>query len=167
MVLIVGFVIIGVIYAVIAWADSSDGVGSKMFLGTLGAAIGLCIGLVLSVMCTLFAPVHNRTASVYKLQTLNDNRAIEGDIFLGVGSIKGNMYYTFYKETDYGYVLQEIRAHKAYIRYSDNPRVELVEFGIGEGAWQWLVLPGVIDEYHYIIYVPEGTISNKHELDAE
>lgn len=110
-----------------------------------------------------------------KLVCLNDNQFIEGhmSMFLGGGrgDIEQEFKYSMYVKTTYGVKMITIPAKQCNVVYSDWKVLEKVYKIHPEPTdWRkWFYFSDDIREENmtYNIYVPENTVSNKLQLDAQ
>src|SRR3990167_4853279 len=75
---------------------------SSIFLGFF-ATIGLAVGLAFALLVGLAVPKHWTAGEVIKLVSLRSSDGINGNFFLGTGSIGTTQYYFYYKEAGRGY----------------------------------------------------------------
>ena len=103
--------------------------------------------------------------TVTPIVALEDNTASYGQFFLGTGTSKSDIYYYYMIDTERGYVMQNIKASNAYIKYDANPRI-VIENGCGFKHWYNNIWAFPIST-RYTIYVPEGTILNNYNIDLK
>lgn len=107
-------------------------------------------------------------AKTYRLESLQDNNSLGGSFFLGTGTIRGKMKYTFYYEECGFYKLKQIDCDEAIIRYTnENPRLEELTRQKVEDSFinYFTVYDSRVNSY--IFYVPKGTIKQNYLLNAE
>lgn len=97
---------------------------------------------------------------------LKDNAGVSGSFFLGSGYIDDDLYYYYAAETERGYKVNKLRADNCYTQYSDDaPRIEEYE-ATGFKRWYHYIYAIPSDSY-YVVYIPEGSITNVFEIDLE
>ena len=129
----------------------------------------LCGGITL-IITALIGTAISSNEIIYKetvtpIVALEDNVASRGQFFLGTGSSKSDIYYYYMIDTERGYVIKNVKACDAYIKYDTDPRI-VVESGRGFNHWYnyiWAFPTSVC----YTIYVPEGTILNNYNIDLK
>ena len=137
------------------------------FIGILGAlASGVCTAIIAAIVGTCISSseiVYEET--VTPIVALEDNVAFNGTFFLGTGAVKDDIRYYYMIDTERGYVMQNIKASNAYIKYDANPRI-VIENGRGFKHWYNYIWAFPVST-HYTIYVPEGTILNNYNIDLK
>ena len=130
----------------------------------------LCGGLTLivtGVIGTAISPneiIYKETAT--PIVALEDNITSRGGtFFLGTGANKSDIYYYYMIDTERGYVMKNVKAYDAYIKYDTNPRI-VTESGRGFNHW-YNYIWAFPTSSHYTIYVPEGTILNNYNIDLK
>lgn len=137
------------------------------FIGILGAlASGVCAALITAIVGTCIPSSENvYEETVTPIVALEDNVASNGTFFLGTGTVKDDIRYYYMIDTERGYVMQNIKASNAYIKYDANPRI-VIESGRGFKHWYNYIWAFPVST-HYTIYVPEGTILNNYNIDLK
>lgn len=135
------------------------------------------------------------TVSVQRIIALQDTAQAHGRSFLGTGTYQGTMYYYYYIETEEGYAFNKISPENetVFIKYiQDNsvPRIEKTvehkrlqrilkrepSFWRDFFAWHRYKEYSVGDiceessftsKFVYTIYVPEGSIVEKYDIDLQ
>lgn len=139
---------------------------SAFFAFTVGLMIALMLGVKTSNL-------KMRTETVY-IHSLKDGSQTQGSFTLGTGVINGRWMYTYYTKKknsrgQYIFKANSIEASKANLSYSpDKPRIEYVYRCYEEDSrFSNFVLTPSDDILLRTIYVPEGSIENSFEIDAE
>ena len=166
--------IIGLIGAVVAivciWCDEWNDLGEK-----IGYSIGaLFMSFVLSTLVLLLASViiscnteieYNK-ASDTKIVALKDNQNVNGSFYIMGGYVDKDLYYYYATETELGYKTEKISAENAYIKYTDGEtHIERYSGKFANESTNLWAFPMCKDRY--IIYCPEGTVTNEFNVDLE
>lgn len=152
------------------WRENLDDIGF--------AILGSVLTIVISVIATLFIVVFSSmiistdNAVEYSkvddisIIALKDNQNINGRFYLTGGYIDEELYYYYAIETEFGYKTEKIKADNAYIKYTDEkPHIEKYEGDfINQRRYFW-GMPWYDDRY--IIYCPDGTVTNEFNVDLE
>ena len=129
----------------------------------------LCGGLTLIVTALIGTAISSNEIIYEETATpivaLEDNAASRGQFFLGTGANKSDIYYYYMIDTERGYVMKNVKACDAYIKYDTNPRI-VIESGRGFNHW-YNYIWAIPVSARYIIYVPEGTILNNYNIDLK
>ena len=129
----------------------------------------LCGALALIITAIIGAGISSNEIiyeeTVTPIVALEDNVTSRGQFFLGTGTSESDVYYYYMIDTERGYVMQNIKASKAYIKYDTKPRIA-VENGCGFKHW-YNNIWAFPTRTHYTIYVPEGTILNNYNIDLK
>lgn len=82
------------------------------------------------------------------------------------GYVNEDLYYYYAIETEFGYKTEKLKAENVYIKYTDGePHIERCEGDfVNEKLYFW-GFP-TCDE-RYVIYCPEGTVTNEFDVDLE
>lgn len=167
-IIIGGIVCIAVIIHILfdKWNDLAD----KFFYSFVTIMLSFCItGFVLlgaSGITSCVAEIEYDVDSDTKIIALKDNQNVNGSFYILGGYVDEDLYYYYATETEFGYKTEKMKADNAYIKYTDNePHIErYVGDFANEGAYFW-GFPMCDDRY--IIYVPEGTVTNEFNVDLE
>lgn len=82
------------------------------------------------------------------------------------GYVDEDLYYYYATETEFGYKTEKVKANNAYIKYADGETH--IERYVGEFANEKNNLWGFpICDDRYIIYCPDGTVTNEFIVDLE
>jgi hypothetical protein len=124
------------------WYNISD----KILFSILGASVGFLIGilvvLLISGILGIYFPPEPILTENEPLLALNGLTSVEGNFFLGIGSIKGDMEY---------YYLDNI-----IICNSDNPQIEKYEYKFKSKFLNNNFI--CLKDDFYKIYVPKNSI---------
>jgi hypothetical protein len=134
---------------------------TSIFWGPIGGIVGGIVAM------SLPAQTEYKCVETRNIAALQDNSSISGSFFLGCGTIKEHIVYYSYVEKNGTYKLEKFELNDVSIKFSDQrPRVE---------KWRNVPIKGkiinlfAIDSWHseYIFYVPQGTIKQNFNLDAQ
>ena len=167
--LIIGaLVCVGVI--VYICCDDWNGWVEKILLSVLtviaSTAITLVVLLASSCIASCCAEIEYNVVSDTKIIALKDNQNTSGSFYIMGGYIDEDLYYYYATETEFGYKTEKIKANNVYIKYTDGEtHIERYqgEF-VNDGAYFW---GACICDDRYIIYCPEGTVTNEFNVDLE
>lgn len=97
---------------------------------------------------------------------LKDNQNINGSFYIMGGYVDEDLYYYYATETEFGYKTEKIKADNAYIKYTDGEtHIEKYDGDFVNRRRYFWGFP--MCSSRYIIYVPEGTITNEFDIDLE
>ena len=158
----IGFFISGIIAAIhehdkdCFWWIS---IVASLLCGTLTLIITALIGTAISSNEIIYEE------TVTPIVALEDNVTSRGQFFLGTGTSKSDIYYYYMIDTERGYVMKNVKACDAYIKYDVEPRI-VIENGCGFKHWYNNIWAFPVST-QYTIYVPEGTILNNYNIDLK
>lgn len=124
------------------------------------------VGILLFVDSDNFKHTHYEISE--NIISMKDGSGISGNFFLGCGSLNGELVYSFYAQDSIGIHGRTIDSDRAILRYTTSqPRH--VTYCKKYAKSDWLFTPYLFWEYPYkdILYIPEGSITNKIVLDLE
>ena len=173
--------IIGVVLALILWVilliyeGKKEPITAEIFCCSLVAFI--LLGLVVGVFFTLpFIETAEMGPKVpdgepysIELVALKDNKAVNGNFFLGTGTIDEDQYYFYLTKTEKGIQQRKLEnTSDVYLNYTENgdtPRIMVQKCRCADPVINFLALDPTFTEYY--IYVPEGSITNEFSVDLE
>lgn len=101
-----------------------------------------------------------------KIIALKDNQNVNGNFYIMGGYVDENLYYYYATETEFGYKTEKVRADSSYIKYTDGEtHIEKYEPEFVNDYVYLFALPMQLSRY--IIYCPEGTVTNDFRIDLE
>lgn len=167
--LIIGVLVcVGVIVCICC--DDWNGWVEKILLSVLTVIVSIAITLVVllvsSCIASCCAEIEYNVVSDTKIIALKDNQDISGSFYIMGGYIDEDLYYYYATETEFGYKTEKIKADNVYIKYTDGEtHIERYqgEF-VNDGAYFW---GACTCNDRYIIYCPEGTVTNDFNVDLE
>ncbi len=130
---------------------------------------GISVGFIVGFLVTIMLPAETEVNIYnYDIETLQDNNSVNGEFFLGSGSVEGKMKYVFYYKTNGGFKMKQIDYEDAIIKYSETRRgvIEHREEMISD-SWINNFAYDLEKVIEYEIYVPKGTIRSNYKLDAQ
>ena len=162
---------IAIIILVMVWRDEwndwfekiiySVGVALVWFLGTVLLTI-----IVSGITCMSEVEMTYTKADEQPIYAFKDNTMVEGNHFLFSGYVDEELHYFYVVEDELGYHTEKVDADDTYIKYSkDQPRIEIYT---ADFANKWVYLWAIpIEDDRYIIYCPEGTVTQEFNIDLE
>ena len=130
-----------------------------------GIITGAFIGLSIAAMLPM--DTYDKHYSL-NIENLQDNNSISSNFFLGIGQIEGKMKYVFYYEENGFYKMMQLDYDLVQIKYSDStPKVNVTENYPSDAFINNFAIDLDIFHKSYIIEVPNGTIKNNYNLDAQ
>lgn len=101
-----------------------------------------------------------------KIVALKDNQNISGNFYIMGGYVDEDLYYYYAVETQFGYKTEKVKASNAYIKYTDDePHIEKYTGDFAKSGMYFWGIPMYDDRY--VIYCPEGAVTNEFEVDLE
>jgi hypothetical protein len=101
-----------------------------------------------------------------KIIALKDNQNVSGSFYIMGGYVDEDLYYYYATETEFGYKTEKVKADNAYIKYTDGETH--IEKYVGEFANDSANFWGFpMCDNRYIIYCPDGTVTNEFIVDLE
>lgn len=167
--LILGFIVTVIIIINIFndnWNDWSDKIFLSVITIMLSFMVSLLILLVASAMTSGCAEIDYDLESDTKIIALKDNQNISGNFYIFGGYVDEDLYYYYATETEFGYKTEKVKADNAYIKYTNGEtHIErYVGKFVNKSANLW-GFPMCNDRY--IIYCPDGTVTNEFNVDLE
>lgn len=166
--LVIGLVILPILACIIWWKPFTDEDPDLVpLMWVLMALIAMLPTLVTSF--AIPAKYDVVISNTDKIVTARDNQSVKGSFMLGCGTIEGVMKYTYYVDNGDSYNLKSIDASMAEIKYLKDstsvPRVETISHIRTDAIINYFTLQREDD--YYIVYVPEGSIGNNFQFDAQ
>lgn len=166
---IIGLIIsvIVIIYLAISeWCDLFEGFWTSILILLCMALLSLFAWFTASVVISSCTEPNYSVIEDTKIVALKDNQNIHGNFYIMGGYVNEDLYYYYATETEFGYKTEKISSDNAYIKYTDGePHIEryTAEFA-NDSANMWGT-PLYLDRY--VIYCPEGTVTNEFKVDLE
>lgn len=150
--------------------DSWNDWVEKILLSILTVLVSFLITFIMlivsSEIVTGCAEINYNVVSDTKIIALKDNQNISGNFYIMGGYVNENLYYYYATETEFGYKTEKVRADNAHIKYTDGETH--IERYVGEFANDSANLWGFpMCNDRYIIYCPDGTVTNEFIVDLE
>lgn len=167
--LIIGMIVC-LAWIIYVFCDSWNGWVEKILLSILvilgSFLFTFTVLIVSSVIVTNCAEINYNVVSDTKIIALKDNQNINGNFYIMGGYVNENLYYYYATETEFGYKTEKVMADNAYIKYTDGETH--IEKYVGEFANDRMNLWGFpVCNDRYIIYCPDGTVTNEFIVDLE
>jgi hypothetical protein len=138
------------------WYNISD----KILFSILGASVGFLIGilvvLLISGILGIYFPPEPILTENEPLLALNGLTSVEGNFFLGIGSIKGDMEYYYLTDYKDGLKIKTVSMDNIIICNSDNPQIEKYEYKFKSKFLNNNFI--CLKDDFYKIYVPKNSI---------
>ena len=166
---IIGFIVAVVIIVYICldeWNDLVDKIGLSVITVLTSFLLSCLVLLLASVIISCTAEIEYDKASDTKIVALKDNQNVNGSFYIMGGYVDEDLYYYYATETEFGYKTGKISAEDAYIQYTDGEtHIERYDGKFAnEGVNLW-AFP--MCSNRYIIYCPDGTVTNEFNVDLE
>lgn len=166
--------VLGMIAVIIAiifiCCDEYNDLGEKIWYSFVALILSILVSfvflLVSSAIATEHAEIEYHAISDTKIIALKDNQNISGNFYIMGGYVGEDLYYYYATETELGYKTEKIKAGNTYIKYTDEePHIEKLKGEFANDSVNLWAAPMCVDRY--IIYCPEGTITNEFSVDLE
>jgi ABC-type uncharacterized transport system permease subunit len=130
--------------------------------------------LITSILATILAFVighnlmfnvgrYNKKLDEKNLYSISDSLTVNGAFFLASGVVSGDLLYYYVTEDTYGYRVHSVGAKKAFVKFSDEtPNIKIYTFSLKNKLWGFC-----LDQYNFIITIPEGSITEKFSIDLQ
>lgn len=166
---IIGFIVAAIISVAICcddWNDLGEKIGLSILTFLVSFVISLLVFLLASLIISSAADIEYDKASDKKIVALKDNQNVSGNFYIMGGYVDEGLYYYYATETEFGYKTEKVSAENAYIKYTDGETHIEIYSGhfVNESVNLWAA-PMCNDRY--IIYCPEGTVTNEFNIDLE
>lgn len=165
MITIIIFGIIGFIIGFRSWYKDFGHDAECYWFGFIGAMLSSMLGFGISV--ALPTQTIKGEPNIKELVSLQDGQSINGSFFLGCGSIDGKMKYTYYYEIEKDiFKMGQVSYNRALIKYDSTAYLETYTYEQTDVWYNWFSISLGQLRKQYIFHVPEGTIKNNYNLDA-
>ena len=122
--------------------------------------------LLPSLIVSEFSEVNYKMISDEKIIALKDNQNTNGSFYIIGGYVDEDLYYYYATETEFGYGMEKVKASDSYIKYTDGETH--IERYVGDFKNKKSYIWGFpMYNDRYIIYCPEGTVTNEFNVDLE
>lgn len=162
--IVLGFVIgVYIAYNTINWSgisklrDVSNFISYSVLYSFMGMVSCFFIGLVVILGYSEFADYKEFEKRDVYINSINRGSEMNGNFFLGSGSIDTKQYYFYYYKSTYGYKLSKIEAYNTYIVETNDMKPQIVKTykDYDDG---FISLKDGNVSIRNIIYVPKNTI---------
>lgn len=161
-------VCVGVIVCICCdtWNDWVEKILLSIMTVVISTVITFIVLLVSSAIASCCAEIDYNMVSDTKIIALKDNQNASGSFYIMGGYVDEDLYYYYATETEFGYKTEKVKADNAYIKYTDGETH--IEKYAGEFANDASNLWGFpMCDDRYIIYCPDGTVTNEFSIDLE
>lgn len=149
-----------------SWNDWVEKILESIIAVLVSFLITFIMLIVSSTIVTGCAEINYNVVSDTKIIALKDNQNISGNFYIMGGYVNENLYYYYATETEFVYKTEKVKADNAYIKYTDGETH--IERYVGEFANDGANLWGFpMCNDRYIIYCPDGTVTNEFIVDLE
>lgn len=174
--MILGIICLLFFTIIIIYIYKTEGDSLDESLGIFGISLFLCVAISFCSILTFNASckIYNYLDSETEIYSINSETGIDGNFFLGSGTIESCIYYFYYvKGDDGGIVIEKVKSDdveiietygiydmgytKKYLQKTDNNFLSWF-FGIGETI--------LFQRSKIKIYVPEGTIKYQFDISV-
>lgn len=167
--LIIGFIAF-VIAVICIFCNEWNDLGEKFFYSFIALIISMIFTIIVllaaSAITSCCVEADYNIISDTKIIALKDNQNISGSFYIMGGYVDEDLYYYYATETEFGYKVEKLKANNAYIKYTDGEtHIEKYEGEFSNDIANLFGAP--MYEYRYIIYCPEGTVTNEFSVDLE
>ena len=149
------------------WAGVGTCIMESFLVILVSCAVTLLVILLSSAVVSSRDNVfeYNKVSDT-KIVALKDNQNASGSFYIMGGYVNEDLYYYYATETEFGYKTEKVKASDTYIKYADGETH--IEKYVGEfinDSMNFWGFPMCNDRY--IIYCPDGTITNEFIVDLE
>lgn len=168
---IIGFIIsvIVIIYLLYEnwwYYDFGEKIGVPLLVLLCSTLASILVFFFASIVVNEVCEIDYRQTSDTKIIALKDNQNISGNFYIFGGYIDEDLYYYYATETEFGYKTEKIKADSVYIKYTDgNAHIEEYAAMFADDYVNLFGCP--LNNSRYVIYCPEGTITNEFNIDLE
>ena len=174
-------VIICVIVALILWIayliwenqdndlDAGIFIGSFIGINLVGLGLGFLLTLLFGIIAVDCPQIPCGEPQKVELVAMKDNSTINGNFFLGSGSINEDQYYFYLEQTNKGIQKKKVKAdHNTYLNYIENDDTPylLIQKTRCENDIIYALSHKCYDVEYYF-YIPDGSITNEFSVDLE
>jgi len=153
--------------------------GEALLAASVCATLSACIYILLMLPVMKFSTAVTKYAENGKIEiiSLKNVLALEGDFFIGTGTLDSKLYYIYYYKTERGgSKLTKAEAEKTEL-FEENrtdayiAKVYKKTTYPGLEKWDWLFVPSFIasgsHEFGHALHIPRGTIKREINLDLK
>ena len=148
------------------WNDWFEKIFGSILVLFLLLLISFLVLIISSSIVSCCAEIDYNVSSDTKIIALKDNQNVNGSFYIMGGYVDEDLYYYYATETEFGYKTEKVKADNAYIKYTDDETH--IERYVGEFVNDGTYLLGFpMCNDRYIIYCPDGTVTNEFNVDLE
>lgn len=170
MIWLIAGVIVCAIIIIGIFRDNYNNLLEKFFFSFMALLFSLAISILVlvgvSTIVSCCADIDYDIVSDTKIIALKDNQNVSGRFYIMGGYVDEDLYYYYAVETEFGYKTEKIKASNVYIKYTDGEtHIERYGGEFANSGVNFWAMPMCDDRY--IIYVPDGTVTNEFVVDLE
>jgi len=168
------YLILAVILVVTLVIFISSSLYWKMIdLEDLASSFG--IGIIVGAIAALLILIYGFTADgklykseTYEISAIKDNSNVSGNSFIGTGYVNESQYYFYILETKKGKKMHKVHIGDAYLNEGDyTPYVDVYDYKYNSKFAQWLYGKNKYDDYEFVFFIPEDTVTTEFNVDME
>lgn len=142
-------------------------------LDEIGMSIGF--GVIAGVITALLVLIYAFSADgesykseTYEISAIKDNSNVSGRSYLGTGYVNESQYYFYILETEKGKKMNKVHIGDAYLNEGDyTPYVDVYDYKYKSKFAQWLYGKNKYDDYEFVFFIPEDTVTTEFNVDME
>lgn len=159
-------VILIIYFAIDEWWSFFEGFWCSILILLVMAIASSLVWFTASVVISSCTEPNYSVIEDTKIVALKDNQNIHGNFYIMGGYVNEDLYYYYATETEFGYKTEKISSDNAYIKYTDGePHIEKYTAEFSKDSANIWGVPLYSDRY--VIYCPEGTVTNEFKVDLE
>lgn len=166
---IIGFIVwvaITIYFIYDSWYGWGEKIGGSILVFFVSLLISLMVWFVASAITSCCAEIEYNMVSDTKIIALKDNQNVSGNFYIMGGYVDEDLYYYYATETEFGYKTEKIKADNAYIKYTNGEtHIERYQAEFVNAISYFFGVP--ICDDRYIVYCPDGTVTNEFNVDLE
>lgn len=158
-------IVIGIYLTSDAWMELWERVIMTFLLALLCSTLGVLFAMFSGVFADICADKTYHVVEDIEIYALQDNITTEGSFFLGSGHVDDELKYFYVEETELGYVVNNVDADNAYIKYTtDRYHLERLSYTFDNWFVRLIAFPM---NNRYVFYIPDGSIINNYTVDLK
>ena len=163
---LVAFIVVTIRLCCDEWYDLGEKFVGIFLAFIITALSSLGVLIITSAIVSSVAEVEYNIFSDTKIVALKDNQNVNGSFYIMGGYVNEDLYYYYATETEFGYKTEKIKADNAYIKYTDSEtHIEKYKPEFTKSYVYLFAFP--MNLSRYIIYCPDGTVTNEFRVDLE
>ena len=154
------------------WEDSYRGFFDHFMAAVMAGIFSVLFGLFpaagIAALIGLAFDTHPAQVSDDRLVALRDKDGMNGQFFLGTGTIEGDQYFFYYRElSDGGFQAGKVKASsgvRVYEEQREDARIVAFRWELNQDWAWWVSFPVNTGGYSYVFHVPVGTIRRGYSM---